>query len=337
MRFSMFIFFLFSSSFLSAQEKAPRLQYNIIVKSEPKEVNINTLYEIENLDDESKSKSLESIQELTAFLFSDLAKLPKQKRQVLFYVHGMWGGKKFAFDRTYKMIENLYLDNPNSDIGRIVSIKWPGNKMEYKVNKKKLYAIDHDVTNTFLEFFNSYYTFRFLNRLNDVNLDMIAHSLGTELIKEVICQLPSENFNEPILDQLILASPDLDTDVFEKETCFGRQLKMINQTTVYFSDRDLTLNVSNNLNDLDRLGRAGPTEDSSIPDNVTFIEVTDIKDETNFGDLMTGHSSFRASPVIAKDILSVLTCNHKLRYANRVSTNKNQNIFKLELPSEKGT
>ena len=38
----------------------------------------------------------------------------------------------------------------------------------------------------------------------------------------------------------------------------------------------------------------------------------------------------RASPVVSKDALSVLTRNDKLRVANRELKNKKQNIFKLQ-------
>lgn len=335
MRLLALILLLLPSVLLTSQIEVSRLQYNIIVESEPKEESIKTSFEIQNLDDESQSQEVSSIQELIGFLIDDLIQLPQEKRQVLFYVHGMWGGKKFAFDRTYKMIENLYIRNEDSDIARVVSIKWPGNKMEYKVNKKKLYQIDQQITNLFQEFLSNFYTFKYLNNLNDVSLDMIAHSLGTELIKEVLCQLPRENYNAPIIDQLILASPDLATDVFEKEKCFGESMRIVDHTTIYFSDRDLTLSVSNNLNKLDRLGRAGPSEISSIPSNVSFVEVTYIKDETNFSDLMTGHSSFRASPVVSKDILSMLTKKAELRLAQREVKNNEQHIFKLKLPLNK--
>jgi len=331
MRITFLILSLLSSFFINAQEQTSRLQYNIIVESGPIDDDITTAFEIQDLDDKSKSKSIKSQQELIAFLFADLAQLPKNKRQVLFYIHGMWGGKKFAFDRTYKMIENLYVNSPDSDIGRIVSIKWPGNKMEYKVNKKKLYQIDQQVTALFQEFFDNFYINKYMSQLTNVDLDMIAHSLGTELIKEVICQLPHGYYTSPIIDQLILASPDLATDVFEKEPCFGKHLDLVNHVTVYFSDRDLTLNVSNNLNKHDRLGRAGPSLNSQIPSNVSFVETTQVKDETNFSDLMTGHSSFRASPIVTKDILSVLTRNISLRTVQRKVSNPEQNVLLLEV------
>jgi len=329
--------FLFSVFFwsLNAQVESKRLQYNIVVESKSDEDIIRTTFEIEDLDNSTNSKTVDSMSELISALFKDLSELPKNKNQVLFYVHGMWGGKKFAFDRTYKMIENLYIDHEDSDVARIISLKWPGNKMEYKVNKKKLYQIDDDVTELFEDFFTSYYTNRYFSGLPNIDIDMIAHSLGTELIKEVICQLPQEKFTSPIIDQLILASPDLATDVFEKEECFADNLHLANHTTVYFSTRDLTLGVSNNLNDLDRLGRAGPTENSIIPEQTTFVEISEIKDETNFSDLMTGHSSFRASPVVSRDILSILTKNRNVQYVSRAQKNKVQNIVELVIPNGK--
>ena len=327
------IFCILSALILNAQE-SQRLQYNIIVESEEGSDEVKLSYEILNLDDKSSSRQVKNAQQFNALLMTDLASCPLNKRQVLFYIHGMWGGKKFAFNRTYRMLEELYLDNKYSDIARIVSIKWPGNKMEYKVNKKKLYQIDNAVTNVFIEFFNSFYTFRHINNLNGVEVDMIAHSLGTELFKEVICQWPVEIFSGPIIDNLILASPDLTTDVFEKEECFGNNINIANKVTVYFSDRDLTLGVSKNLNDLDRLGRAGPSSNSKIPKNVNFIDATKIKDETNFSDLITGHSSFRASPIVSRDILSLLTYNPEIRIIKRKIVNEDQHIFKLELPNE---
>ena len=324
-----FILVLFSGV-LYGQSLDSRIQYNIIVESESDDSSIAVSYEIIDLMDKSNSKSVDSIDELMRSLFQDLNKQPLEKQQVLFYVHGMWGGKRFAFNRTYKMIEKMYLEDSSSDIARIISIKWPGNKMEYKINKKKLYEIDQEVTRILNDFFQSFYFFRFAYDMNNVALDMLAHSLGTELIKEVICQMPIQEYKSEVIEHLILASPDLSTDVFKLDTCFGENLCLIKQATVYYSGRDLTLGVSNNLNDIDRLGRVGPSENSVIPGNVCFVDVTEIKDDTNLSDLMTGHSTFRASPCVAKDILSTLTNNPALKLTERNTVDEQLNKYKLK-------
>ncbi|MBT8232786.1 MAG: alpha/beta hydrolase [Saprospiraceae bacterium] len=316
---------LFSLSVAYGQSQ--RIQYNVIVNNDDDKLQFD--YEVVDLDDKSKSTTPRNIDEFLVAFFNDISILPADKNQPLFYIHGMWGGKKFAFNRTYKMMEALYLENEATDIARIISIKWPGNNMEYKVNKATLYEIAPEVTEWFSNFLLKFHMYKYVSKSYNISLDILAHSLGTELTKEILCGINYDNLEYPLIDNLILASPDLVTDVFETTPCFTKNLCMTNETHIYFSERDLTLGVSNNLNKIDRLGRAGPSEKSSIPTNVCFIDVSDVKDETNFSDLMTGHSSFRASPIVSQDILEVLTEQKQHDRVPRSLMNSEKRIYKL--------
>ncbi len=330
LKFGLLIFCLSVNYTLTAQDLFNQnVQYNIIVDTEDNET-ISVEYEV-YFPKDRKQPEFFSTTSLDSFLFilsNDIAQLPKDKSQVLFYIHGMWGGSRRNFNRAYNLMTDAYLDAEQSDIGRIVSLKWPGNKMDYKKNKETLYNTSAEISDVFFEFIRRFQTVNFLSRQIDSNIDLIIHSLGNELFKEMMLVLDEEDLEYPYFEEIILAASDLEADVFETEPEFSSVSKMANRVQIYFSKRDLTLGVSKNLNKKTRMGLGGPQEMAELPPNVYYIDVGHIKDDVNMGDLMTGHSYYRSSPIVTQDMIDCML-GLSLSQLNRELVDKKLNLYKI--------
>lgn len=318
----------FCASVIFAQEHK---QFNIIVDADNDQNSF--LYELKILDNKLNSKlkfQTSSQDSFVKWIIKDLRELQPGKRQILFYVHGMWGGQNFNFNRSYKLMNKWYLEQESSDIGRIVSIKWPGNDFEYKVNKGRIENLAPALRNITKGLIRKIQIYQILYEDFDVKFDLLAHSLGNELVKEMFKDAHESDKEYLLFDQIVLAAPDLDFDIYEEDMNALNLHRIARRTHIYFSGRDLTLEVSKNLNKIDRLGRTGPSNNSRIEENVYFIDVSNVKDDDSFGDLITGHSYFRSSPSASHDMLQVLTGEEMDKISNRQIKDKSLNVFLLE-------
>ena len=117
------------------------VQYNIVVDID-EDTSIQVHYEVIFTDKKRKDRKYFETTSQDSFLLilmEDLEQLDADKNKILFYVHGMWGGRRMNFNHAYGLMTKAYLNHPESDIARMLSLKWPGNKPEYKENKKVLY------------------------------------------------------------------------------------------------------------------------------------------------------------------------------------------------------
>ncbi len=240
-------------------------------------------------------------------LLSDLHSQVAEKNQILFYVHGMWGGTRVGFTKAYGLMTKNYLNAEDSDIARIVSLKWPGNDMEYKTNKERLYRLAPFLGEELFIFIRRFQLLQIATNGKVVfELDMLAHSLGNELVKECFKGIDEAEWIYPLFDQMIFAAPDFDEDIYSDQEVMSALHHAGRRSHIYFSERDLTLEVSKNLNKKDRIGRCGPGECNLDNEQIYFVDVTLVKDDTNFPDLITGHSYFRSSPIVSNDMLQVM-------------------------------
>jgi len=311
------------------------VQYNIIVES-PQDSVIEVSYEVYFTDQEDNQQFFitDSQDSFLLILLNDIAKLDQDKNKLLLYIHGMWGGRRQNFKRAYKLMRVGYLDDPNSDIGRMISLKWPGNKMEYRRNKRTLYSIDKQIAELTFDFVRKLQTIDWLSSRFKTHVDVIAHSLGNELLKEIIKEVPEEEMVHPFFDEIILAASDLEIDIFETDPQLKNIAKVANRTHIYYSPRDITLGISKNLNKKSRLGLDGPSAKTDVPKNIHFVNVANIKDDANMGDKMNGHSYYRSSPLSRRDMLFVLKSEKLSNIENRVPIDSLQNAYLLLAPDK---
>ncbi|MFT5299719.1 MAG: esterase/lipase superfamily enzyme [Mariniblastus sp.] len=142
------------------------------------------------------------------------------------------------------------------------------------------------------------------------SINVIAHSMGNRALTASLAQLnlvtPQEKL--PLLDQVVLAAPDVDADHFRNELA-PQIANVANQVTLYASSDDQALAVSKYLHGgYARAGESGTN--LVVTPGVETIDVSGI-------DLsLLGHSYYGTSQSILKDLFGVV--GHRLPAAERV-------------------
>lgn len=318
-----------------AQETDKTL-YNVVIEKSEAESGFDIHYEV-YLDRERKKDEYYITKSQDTFLLllmRDLNNQQTSKNDLLIYIHGMWGGSGFAFNRASRLMHDAYIFEPDSKLSRILSIRWPGNTNIYKVNKEAAHALAPLLSDIMTTLIRKIQLMDYMDGRKDHRLNLMAHSLGNELLKESITYLDKLQFDSPMFDEIILAAPDLDPDLFESGQPLAYIHKLGKRCHVYYSQRDLTLGVSQSLNACDRLGVCGPSDKSLIQRNVSFVDVSQIKDEPNLKDKITGHSYYRISPLVTADMLRVMNGLDLVSLNYRVTTDPVRNFFSLTDPDQ---
>ncbi len=300
------LLFLLYCLHAEAQYKYASVERSYNIEVELEEDSLVTFgYRVDFHETDTTAHAVYETSSLDTFLFllsSDLDKVPDNKKNLLFYIHGFMGGQKINLRFTkYDLIEKYILPE-NSDISRLISIRWPGNMPVYKTSKANAVKAAPALSQKLVHI---------MNELNSkttegspVQFDILNHSMGCEFFKELVQHFP----NEPVkyFDQILLCAPDLDIDVFNRNGSLSGLQNYCNRTTVYFSNKDLTLGFSRELNKKGRLGLDGPHLETKYHDKLIFVETSHVMDEKLLPMRLTGHSYYRGSAVAGKDMLQTL-------------------------------
>jgi len=326
-----FFLLIFSSQQALSQgiyEKAPR-NYNVEIKlSEDDSIKLD--YAIEFLKTDTTDYAIYETSSLDTFLFlmhNDLSLLPESKNDLLVYIHGFMGGQTTNLRYTKFDLQDRYIDPSVSQLGRLLSIKWPGNKPVYKVSKGNISKVAATFADMLVHIITSYQD----NDNIDTEVSIMNHSLGNEMFKEMVQYFPSDI---QLFDQVILAAPDLDTDVFVAEGALANLSDHCNRATVYLSNKDLTLGFSRELNKKGRLGLDGPDEATLFSDKLYFIDMSHVLDEKFIPMKMTGHSYYRGSDAGSYDMLQTLRGSQPDTVTNRKVHPDIENAYKVILSEE---
>lgn len=312
------------------------VQYNIVVESED-DSTIVTSYEVKfkDADGEVRYYTTSSQDSFLMIIKEDLSYQFVEKSGLLFHIHGMWGGRRFNFNQAYRLMHNAYIDNEQSDIARIISLKWPGNKKKYKENKELLYTLSDSIAEVFYGFIDDLHLLQSETKDPESGIDLIAHSLGTELFKEFVKYASRNNHLNSYFDQIVIAAPDWDVDVFKIDSTLYNIQYLADRTHVYYSHRDMTLSISKNLNKQSRFGLDGPGNQLELPENVFAVNVTEVRDEANMADLISGHNYYRISPIVTADILQTFRGDEMTDYKLRKQVEDYANIYYIDAPQKK--
>ena len=140
-----------------------------------------------------------------------------------------------------------------------------------------------------------------LKVINDASLEklhIIAHSMGNRALTNAIKELNTEGINLKKINQIILAAPDIDSNVFTDVIVPGIK-NVSKQITLYASSKDKALKFSRNLRaDIIRAGESG--KDIVIVDGVCTIDASMV--DTNF----LGHGYFAETKDLINDIYLIL-------------------------------
>lgn len=130
------------------------------------------------------------------------------------------------------------------------------------------------------------------------SINLIAHSMGNRAMGAAIRDLADDlGDNSKIFNQVILAAPDVDADVFRNEIA-PRILALSNHVTLYASQNDLALKASRAVNGYPRAGDTGLG--IMIVNGIDTVDVTDI--DTSF----VGHAYYGDNTSVISDIFAMI-------------------------------
>jgi esterase/lipase superfamily enzyme len=214
--------------------------------------------------------------------------LPKNGK-VLVFVHGF--NNRYG-DAVYRFAQIMH--DSGADAAPIL-FTWP--------SAGKLFDYNYDRESTIYSRDGLETVLRFLAEDPQVSeVTVLAHSMGTWLAMESLRQMAIRDGRvAPKIKSVILASPDIDVDVF------GRQFRDLGNRhpkfTVFVSRDDRALAVSRFVaGNVNRLGQidpeAEPYRSEAMKDGISFIDLTKLK--APGGDL--NHDKFATSPQIVRAI-----------------------------------
>lgn len=131
-------------------------------------------------------------------------------------------------------------------------------------------------------------------RVDAERIHVIAHSMGADATCRAIAELGERG---KIFDQIVLAAPDIDREVFRVQVA-PRLTKTAERTTLYCSKNDLALLFSRNFNDSVRAG------DSSS--GALVVRDVDTVDASEIDTDLLGHSYYGDCLPLLNDVRTLL-------------------------------
>jgi esterase/lipase superfamily enzyme len=213
------------------------------------------------------------------------AEWPQRKRCFVF-VHGFNVPFRNAARRTAQMTHDLGFP------GAPIFFSWPSQGGETN------YFSDSDKNKESLPQLREF--LEIIARDTDAQeIYLIAHSMGTRVTSAAV---PDAYTNlgplvRPKLKSLILAAPDIDTDVFNNEVV-PKMLATGIPLTIYASKADLALQISRQVNGKPRVGQ-DPLFAASGKKGIDVIDASSVK--TDF----TEHNYFGSSPALIREFNAI--------------------------------
>lgn len=137
-----------------------------------------------------------------------------------------------------------------------------------------------------------------VSRMGDQKLDVVAHSMGARGVVQALTALACENPPAPLINELVLLAPDIDTDLF------GQYLPLLGKAasriTIYVSENDKALAVSHEVHGYPRLGEAG--QHLAVFEDVDTIDISPAGRRR-----MSGHIYHIFNPAVVNDLKQLLT------------------------------
>jgi esterase/lipase superfamily enzyme len=209
-----------------------------------------------------------------------------ESRRVMVFVHGF--NNRYD-DAIYRFAQIVH--DSKADVAPVL-FTWPsrGSVFAYNYDKEST-NYSRDALETMLR--------RLSTEPNVDEVTIMAHSMGSWLTVEALRQMAIRDGRvAPKIKNVILASPDLDVDVF------GRQLAEIGENrprfTLFVSRDDRALSLSRRISgNIDRLGQVDPTVEPYRSEfenaGIVVLDLTKLKG----GDSLN-HGKFAESPEVVK-------------------------------------
>ena len=210
------------------------------------------------------------------------------EKDVLLFIHGFNVNFNDAIMRTAQLGYDLNFK------GVVTAFSWPsvGSLLGYEAD-----CSTADISALYLCDFIKLLTKGDVNKLH-----IIAHSMGNVVLTKALEKLKIEgNYPNKIINQIILAAPDIDKDVFINQIM--PTIKSDIRLTLYASKKDNALRASKKLRyNYPRAGDGGK--------NIVVIDGIDTVDASKVDTGLLGHGYFASTQTLISDIHMVLEGLH---------------------------
>ena len=219
----------------------------------------------------------------------ELAKRAPEDRKVLFFIHGYNNSTSESILRLAQFVEDTEFN------GVPVLFAWASGA------KASLYV--YDLNSALAARPRLMEAAGLLRQTNASGFDIFAHSMGSMLTVEAIVQASvSGRYTSSRLENVMLASPDIDIDLFRSQL---NQLRREDRNFfIFVSQDDRALGFSRMISGgIERVGSAQISEFDGL--GVTVIDITQIDDSSS-----GSHSKFAGSPEVVQLIGRGLKNDH---------------------------
>ncbi len=265
------------------------IQYGVCEVSIPKthqpgELESPQLFKLEVISDPEKHIVLTNVECMPASEFHAALKteMARKGKNIFVFIHGYNVSFEDAARRTAQMAHDLDF------AGAPIFYSWPSQakwynyvmdqeNIELSANKIRTFLLDIATT----------------SQADTINL--IAHSMGNVGLTRALSEI--EQGSKPHFNQVVLAAPDIDADVFKKEIAPKIVSKSL-RTTLYTSQTDLALISSRYFNQRIRAGDSGP--------EVLVLEGIETIDATAVDSSLLGHSYYGSNVSVLDDLALLL-------------------------------
>lgn len=205
-----------------------------------------------------------------------------RNRETFVFIHGYNVTFEDATRRTAQIKYDLAFDGP------AILFTWPswGKTTEYPADGRNADWAAADLK-TFLS--------DLAQRSGATKVHLIAHSMGNRVLAGALAKL-DPGAHAPF-DQIVLAAPDLDADVFKRDLA-PQYLRLANHVTLYASSKDEALAAGKKFDRAPRLGDA--TAGVVVIPSMDTIDVSDV--DTSF----LGHSYVGDNSTVLSDLYCLI-------------------------------
>jgi|GEM_PF-936623 len=206
------------------------------------------------------------------------------EKDVLLFIHGF----NVKFDEA--MLRTAQLGFDLNFKGGVTAFSWPSSGYIGG------YITDMDSARLSSDYLCSFIKLLIKDNVNKLNI--IAHSMGNVVLTQALLQLKQEkNMSNITVNQIILAAPDIDKDIFIKQIM--PSINGMARITLYASSKDKALLASKKIrNEYERLGEGGK--------NIVIVDGLESIDASRVDTSLLGHGYFAQTQSLLNDIHMVL-------------------------------
>jgi esterase/lipase superfamily enzyme len=204
---------------------------------------------------------------------------------IMLFIHGYWS--KYAYFSRYhqRAFGQVFKDSPTKS--NLIELIWQSDTLWYRRSWREAAAKG-------AQFGHIMY---WLSEIYAQRLSLMCHSMGAKFFEGILTHF--DTINNPVFDNIILYSVDLDAHVFD--TPFRHIADIAQNVTIFYHNDDITLGLAQFFQRKKRLGVVGDRT-GNLPDNVSSINMSSV---TNTID-RSRHSLFWTSKEVQDLIKNVL-------------------------------